>query len=249
MTIWKGKEQLLENLSKVQEGDIYLGAAAQKALPPAVVAYLLQKNVRIMPNLLAQQLSESKCAQAILLNEFMIPLTTPVFRRHDILRAMIHFQSGGISEVVTKNENMHCGHGVRRWRSLDDAYNQLGFENPFSPVVVQPFVKTFVDARLIFVGDELISAYVRESAGGFRKNLALGGNRQPFRPEEDLVAFCQAVMAKGNFPFAHIDVMILPNGAMYLQEIALYGGVKGATITTPELDLLKERYIHTILSI
>lgn len=249
MTIWKGKEHLLANLDLVKEGDIYIGPATQKALPPAVLAYLAHTGVRIMPNMLAQQLSASKCAQAIILKKFMIPLTMPIFRRHDILSAMIHFQSGGIREVVTKNEGMHCGHGVRRWRSLDDAYNQLGFETPFTPIVIQPFVKTFVDARLIFVGEELLSAYMRENVGGFRKNLAVGGNSQPFRPKEDLIAFCQDVMKKAAFPFAHLDVMILPNGAMYLQEIALHGGVKGASITTPELDTRKEEYLNKLVSI
>jgi len=58
---------------------------------------------------------------------------------------------------------------------------------------------------------------------------------------------CRQVMARGKFPYAHLDLMI---GAEddYLLEINLRGGIRGAMITAPEYEKLLNARHQEILT-
>ena len=71
-------------------------------------------------------------------------------------------------------------------------------------------------------------------------NIAAGGNSHPYLLKKEEKDFCYAVMKRGKFPFAHIDLMTTGNGNKYLSEIALNGGIKGASISREELDKKKQ---------
>jgi ribosomal protein S6--L-glutamate ligase len=78
-------------------------------------------------------------------------------------------------------------------------------------------------------------------------NMAAGGTSRPFFIDAEKEIFCRAVMDRGRFPYAHIDILITPDGKFYLSEIALNGGIKGAAIGRDELDRKKQEVIDDIL--
>jgi ribosomal protein S6--L-glutamate ligase len=77
--------------------------------------------------------------------------------------------------------------------------------------------------------------------------LAAGGTSQPFKLNANINEFCRKVMARGRFPYAHIDLMLLNDGRCYLSEIALNGGIKGAAIERSELEQRKKAIITALI--
>jgi ribosomal protein S6--L-glutamate ligase len=53
-------------------------------------------------------------------------------------------------------------------------------------------------------------------------------------------------MARGAFPYAHIDLQLMPEGACYLSEIALDGGITGARIGREELNAIKQATLERL---
>ena len=145
----------------------------------------------------------------------------------------------GNGPVVTKEDQMHCGHGIRKWDSIETLYSFISMSESSYPFILQPFVKQFTDLRVIIAGD-YIEAYARDNPDNFRMNLAAGGSSRPVDLSSDKEKFCRAVMERGKFPYAHIDIMVASNGKYYLSEIALNGGIKGARIGRTELEQRKQ---------
>jgi ribosomal protein S6--L-glutamate ligase len=90
-------------------------------------------------------------------------------------------------------------------------------------------------------------AYIRHNPHNLRRNLAAGGLSRSFKLNEGTSAFCQQVMKRGRFPYAHIDLMITEDDTCYLSEIALNGGIKGAAIDRQELEQKKKAIIDTLI--
>ena len=63
------------------------------------------------------------------------------------------------------------------------------------------------------------------------------------KSSEEQLALCKRVMARGKFPYAHLDLMIQENGETHLAEINLRGGIKGAQICGKDYSLKVEK-IH-----
>jgi ribosomal protein S6--L-glutamate ligase len=118
-------------------------------------------------------------------------------------------------------------------------YNQASFNAIAYPFVLQPFVENFTDIRVIVAGD-YSEAYTRENKNNFRMNLTAGGTSKPYSLTDDQLAVCRAVMARGKFPYAHIDLLISEEGRCFLSEVALNGGMKGSRISREELNRIKE---------
>ena len=151
----------------------------------------------------------------------------------------------GITAVVTKEDRLHCGHGVRRWENIETLYSFMALSESSYPFVVQPFLKNFTDVRIIIVGD-FLEAYVRHNPDNFRMNISSGAAHRPYHPNPAQTKFCHAVMERGRFPYAHIDLIILEKGEFYLSEIALDGGTKGASISAEELRRKKKNLLENI---
>jgi ribosomal protein S6--L-glutamate ligase len=140
---------------------------------------------------------------------------------------------------------MHCGHGIRRWDTIETLYSFMAFSESSYPFVLQPFRKKFTDIRVIIVGD-YVEAYTRYNPHNFRVNISLGGTGSPIEMDEKMVAFCRSAMQRGKFAFAHLDLMLLENSECYLSEIALNGGVKGARISRESLDQKKNALLEKL---
>jgi ribosomal protein S6--L-glutamate ligase len=237
---------LQERYEDLGPADVFIGTLPPGRLRSAWGVDLLERGVRFIPSLLSQTLSRSKAAQAGLLNPWMVPPTRVIARRSDLLQAAGRFAQKGIGAVVTKQEGMHCGHGIRRWENVEAVYNALAFDASAYPFVLQPFLMGVIDLRVIVVG-AYIEAYRRVNPNNFRSNLAAGGQSRAQALAPELEGFCRAVMQRGRFPYAHIDLLVAAeSGACYLSEIALEGGITGARVARAELDRMKHEQIERL---
>jgi ribosomal protein S6--L-glutamate ligase len=229
---------LQSHYQDLKPGDIIVGEVASAHENTAVLIDLLQRGVVCIPSALAQVLSRSKVAQVDLLGQYMLPLTMAVKRRSDLMAAMKAYTAAGIGSVVTKEQHMHCGHGVRRWDHIEMVYSFMGLENNSYPFVLQPLAENFVDVRTILVGD-YVEAYTRSNPYSFRRNLCAGGRSSPYELSREQMQFCRNILKRAHFPYAHLDIQIMPDGRVHIFEIALNGGIQGSRIERSELDRLK----------
>lgn len=219
-------------------GDAFVGLVPASSMRAGILTDLAARGVRLLPSATAQMLSASKTLQAFLLGAWMIPHTRVITRRKNLLDALGEYGRLGIAAAVTKAEHQHCGHGVRRWNDLEMLYNCMSLDEGHYPFVLQPFVTVATDLRVVMVGD-YCEAYARFNPHGFRMNLAAGGNSRPYELQDEQLNLCRRVMARGQLPYAHIDLIITDSGTVCLSEISLAGGLHGARISREALDRIK----------
>lgn len=237
--------ELDRHFDRLGRGDVILGMLPAKYLRPALVTDLLERGVRCAPSPLCQLISRSKCAQALLLRQWMAPHTLVIARRAELMDAVGYCARNRIGPVVTKQEGMHCGHGIRRWDNPETLYNIVAFNSADYPFVLQPFLADITDVRVIVAGD-YVEAYVRENDLNFRANLAVGGAGRHLEMDPVVERLCRAVMKRGRFPYAHIDLHLTPGGRCWLSEIALEGGIAAAHIERAELQRRKQDILERL---
>jgi ribosomal protein S6--L-glutamate ligase len=241
--IVRGSRQLSELYDRLAPGDVYVGKIPGGPLRYTRLIDLMERGVHCLPAPLAQALNASKAAQAAILNEWMLPLTRVVRRRADLIAAIGIYQRQGVGPVVTKEDRLHCGHGVRYWENIEILYSLVALDRSSFPLVLQPFLQHFNDVRVIVVGD-YVEAYSRHNPDNFRMNLAVGGTSRPFVMDTDQQRFCRSVMERARFPYAHLDLQLLENGRCYLAEMALEGGIKGAQVDRRSLIRMKSELLE-----
>ncbi len=220
-------------------GDIFIGMLAYKHLKQSVLIDLLERGVTCLPSPLSQNLNRSKIAQALIFKDWMAPHTSVITRRMDLIDTINQYNKHGITAVVTKEDHLHCGHGIRRWQNIETLYSFMALSESSYPFLVQPFLDDLTDVRVIIAG-EYTEAYVRYNPDNFRMNISSGGKSYPYDLNKEQVDFCLMAMERGKFPYAHLDLQIMENGKNYLSEIALNGGIKGARISRKELNKKKK---------
>jgi len=238
--------ELEQRFEELGPGDIVLGPLPARYLRGALAADLLERGVRCLPSVLCQLLSRSKCAQALIFRRWMAPHTLVVSRRAELMDAVTYCGRHGIEAVVSKQEGMHCGHGIRRWESAEALYNAMAFTPDAFPFVLQPFMASISDVRVIVVGD-YVEAYLRENLYNFRANLAAGGASRALSMDAAAEGLCREAMARGRFPYAHIDLQLAEGGGCHLSEISLDGGISAARISRQELNRRKREALEEAL--
>lgn len=226
-------------------GDIVLGEVTSACQNAVLLIDLMQRGVVCIPSPLAQLLTRSKVAQVDILGQFMHPFTLAIKRRRDLLNAVNTYVSARIGPVVTKEEHMHCGHGVRKWDHIETVYSFRGLEKGGYPFVLQPLVENFTDVRVIMVGDYL-EAYTRSNPNNFRGNLSGGGACAPYALTLDQIEFCRKIVDRAQFPYAHMDLQIMPKGQSHIFEITLNGGIKGSPMDRCDLEKRKADYLNML---
>lgn len=234
--------QLIQAYAELGPEDAFVGQIPRSHLKPAMLVDLTARGVRLLPPATAQLLSASKTAQAFILQRWMLPRTRVILRRKDLLDAIVDYHQHGITTAVSKQEHVHCGHGVRKWNDLDTLYSCLSLDDRQYPFVLQPFRPIATDMRIIVVGDYW-EAYARNNPDSFRNNLSAGGSSRPHPLSESQMALCRGVMARAQMPFAHIDLIVTEPGDVYLSEISLSGGAHGARASQNELAAMKQQHL------
>jgi ribosomal protein S6--L-glutamate ligase len=98
------------------------------------------------------------------------------------------------------------------------------------PFVVQPFQAGSKDVRVVMLGDYK-EAYRRHNPNNFRHNLHCGGMSASCDLTDDQIELSREIMNRARFPYAHIDLLITSSGSIWLNEINLRGGLRGAVIS------------------
>lgn len=243
--IVRSSRELKARYHELCQGDIFIGTIPNKHLKLSVLIDLLERGITCIPSPLSQNLNRSKVAQALILKDWMLPNTIVITRRIDLIDTINQYNKLGITAVVTKEDRLHCGHGVRRWENIEMLYSFLALSESSYPFVIQPFLENFTDIRVIIVGD-YVEAYARHNPNNFRMNISAGGTHHPFALDREQEIFCRAAMDRAKFPYAHLDLHITANGKYYLAEIALDGGTKGARINLKDLDQKKQTLLEKV---
>jgi len=222
-------DRLRELYADLGPGDIFLGRLRMRVSEENLVADLLSRGVTLFPSGLSQLLSRSKVMQASVHGGEMLPGTGTVHDLHDLLALLPVYRRLGLGRVVTKKDRANAGLGINLWSSLEEVFNQASLGALPFPFVVQPFADNCRDIRVVMLGDYR-EAYWRDNPHNFRNNLHFGGCSTPVELDEAQLALCRRVMARGSFPYAHIDLMVTADRRTYLAEINLRGGIRGAVI-------------------
>jgi ribosomal protein S6--L-glutamate ligase len=235
-----GRSRLIENNDQLQAlygelgpGDIFIGRVRMHPSEENLLVDLQSRGVTLFPSGLSQLLCRSKVMQAKVFVGEMLPETSAVHDLHALMLLLPRYQRQGIGKVVTKRDRANAGLGINLWGSLEEVFNQASLGVLPFPFVVQPFYQNCRDIRVVMLGD-FWEAYWRDNQDNFRNNLHFGGKSSPAELDEAQLALCRRVMARGDFPYAHLDLMVTAEQQTYLAEINLRGGIRGAAISPAE---------------
>jgi len=231
--------ELKKRFHEMAAGDIFTGIIAAGPTKAAMLIDLASRGVHCLPAPLAQMLNSSKVAQALVLQEYMLP--------KDLFDVIAQYNRHQVGAVISKEDRMHCGRGVRRWDGIETLYSFTALDESSYPFVIQPFQDRLTDVRVIIV-DDFIEAYVRYNPHNFRANISAGGESRPHELDPEQEQFCRAVMKRAQFPFAHLDLHILADGRYCLSEIALSGGIRAARINREQLEHKKKAVIDGLVA-
>ena len=224
-----------ERYQELKKGDLILVRLSLKYGEEWVFLDLSERGVEAYPSLLSQWLSRSKAFQTAVLGAFIPPGTLLIRDRHDLIRALNSYGQLGVGEVVTKRDRANCGLGIHLWHSVEDVFNHAGCPPLEYPFVLQPRFLGVRDIRVVILGD-YVEAYERKNPYNFRNNIFFGGQGRRYDLSEAELEFCQRIMLRGQFPYAHLDLIYTEEGGPFLSEINLRGGLKGAQITPEEYE-------------
>lgn len=218
-------------------GDTLVGNMAFRPGEELKALDLVHRGVKVFPSLLSQFLSRSKALQAEVLGPFMPDSTFVAYRIRDIVQNLPLYAHGG--RVVCKRDRKHLGLGISRWNSLEDLLNMAVMDALPYPLVIQPFLRGARDIRVLII-EEYSEAYEKTNPCSFRKNLAHGGKASRIELNSPLEAFCRSIMARGDFPYAVLDVLVDEQNNFFLSEINLTGGLTGSRIGQKEFQSRKK---------
>jgi glutathione synthase/RimK-type ligase-like ATP-grasp enzyme len=238
----RNNETLFSCIHQLKAGDIICSRIRLKPQEEHLLLDLVERGINIIPSATSQLASRSKTFQSRIFSSLMIPGTAVIYDVQGLLGVISQYRRMKIGRIILKHDRKNGGLGVHLFQNIEDVFT-LAANNvlPF-PFVLQPFIATFRDVRVIILGD-YIEAYQRTNPDNFRNNLHCGGKACPWELSEEQISLCRKAMIRGVFPYAHIDLMLADEGVTYLTEINLRGGIRGAAIT-PQAYCQKVESLH-----
>lgn len=246
-TVIRDNKWLFQNFHLLKENDIILGRIRLRPSEETLLTDLLQRGVRMIPSATSQLASRSKTFQTRLFHHFMLDKTIAVYDRHDLLRATALCCSSTDPSVVMKHDRKNGGIGIHKFDNIEQLYNHVTLSSSPYPFVIQPFMQGSRDIRVIIL-EEYVEAYERTNSENFRRNLHCGAKATPHTLSDEQLSFCHDVMVRGTFPWAHLDLMLMPDDTFYLQEINLRGGLRGARIDGEQYQRKTEAILERLLN-
>lgn len=211
-------------------GDIILGRIRLNQGEEHILLDLAARGVRMVPSPLSQLCSRSKVFQARILAGYMVPGTHAVYNGHDLLQVINEYGRQNIKRVVCKLDRGNGGQGILLYNTIEDVNNHARLKQLVYPFVVQPFLADCQDVRVVMLGN-VREAYTRHNPDNFRHNLHCGGTSSPFVLNNEQTELCRQIMARGGFPYGHIDLLVDSAGRTWLSEINLRGGLRGGRLS------------------
>lgn len=243
--IFAAGNRLLQHYQTLRCGDVICGKLPLKPGEEQLLVDLISRGITMIPSATAQLASRSKTFQARLFGPWMVAETHAVYDLHHLLELTNRYTGLGIDEVVLKQEGKNAGIGVLRYRGIEDVYTQAATSMLTFPFVIQPFVADCHDMRVLLLGD-YVEAYRRRNPGNFRNNLHWGGISEAIDLPAEARRICLEVMKRGQFPYGHFDLLQTNAGQVYLAEVNLHGGIKGAKLSREEY-CTKVRELENVL--
>ena len=244
--IIRTNRELFTDYHLLGPGDIVAVRVRMRAGEEYLLTDLLSRGVVLVPSALSQALSRSKAMQARILGKFMVPGTTVVHAPHDLMEVITAYGREKVGEVICKLDRANGGMGILRFASVEDIYNQVVTNSLPLPFIIQPYLADCMDYRVVLLGDT-VDAYQRHNPHNFRHNLHCGGIGRAVSLSGEQLRLCREIMARGDFPYAHLDLLITPQGESMLSEINLRGGLRGSPNLTQKDYLEKTSLIHESL--
>lgn len=233
--IIRDNKSFIEQNDLLEAGDIICCRLRLRPHEDHLLLDLSERGVLSVPSFRSQLCSRSKTFQTRLFHWAMLPDTVVIYTVHDVLQAIRRYGQGGREKVVVKQEGKNGGLGVFLYQSIEDVYTQSSTGTLPFPYVLQPFMPNCRDLRIIIIGN-YIETYERVNPYNFRHNLHCGGAAVEVKLTDDQLILCKRIMAQGEFPYAHIDLMITDDATTYFTEINLRGGLRGARISNLEYN-------------
>ncbi len=225
-------QKLLKHFSLLKRGDLIFTRIPVRNDNFHLILDLEIRGVLSFPSFLSQILSVSKIAQAEILRSFMPPYTYVIKNQSTLLS--IFQNPPPYKRFVTKRDQANCGLGIKIWRDLEEVFNWAGTPGLEFPFVLQPFFEDWRDLRIIYLGNLYREAYERRNKKNFRQNLFFGGEAFSYKLSKREIEFCEQILNRGLFPYAHLDLAYIEGEGPYLSEINLKGGIKGAQINASD---------------
>lgn len=236
---------LRKSYNSLQRGDVILGRVSLRPSEENLLTDLLSRGIQLIPSALSQIASRSKMLQAELFSPWLPPRTFAIHDNHQLLEALSQF--GSTEKVITKQDRKNAGMGIHLWASIEDVFSHATLENLPYPFVLQPFYPSAKDIRVLVLG-EYVEAYWRENSANFRNNLHCGGRSRPCTITKEQESICREVMVRGDFPYAHVDLMVTAEAETLLLEINLRGGIRGAQLKASEYKAQIEAIQQSMLA-
>ena len=221
---------------QLQAGDIVTCRLRLKFGEEHILLDLLERGIQLIPSATCQLASRSKCFQARLLAPLMIPHTTTIYDIHGLLQTVSLYGQFAVSKVVLKHDRKNAGLGIHLFQDIEDVYTQAANNVLPYPFVLQPFIENSRDLRVIII-DDFVEAYERINPHNFRNNLHCGGKPSAVDLSSQQLQLCKTAVKRGGYPYAHLDLMITEKEDVYLAEINLRGGMRGAAIDSKAYKL------------
>lgn len=237
---------LFAEYEHLSPGDIFVGRLRVRTGEEHLLLDLADRRITFIPSAISQLCSRSKVFQTRILGKYMIPGTTPVYDRHDILSLVNNYGQKGIDNVVCKLDRANGGQGVLLFSSAEEIFTHAVLGTLSLPCVVQPFIDVRNDIRAVILGNR-IEAYTRNNPDNFRHNLHCGGSGSPYELSAEQLHLCREVMDRAGFPYACIDLLVDSEGKTRLSEINLRGGLRGAMLTQQEYLAATEQIHEELL--
>jgi len=238
--IIRNNAALVDEYDNLSSGDIVLGRIRIKPGEEHILLDLEARKVILFPSAVAQLCSRSKLFQVKVLGKYMVPGTVAIYNQHDILTTVSEYGRQKIGQVVCKLDRANGGQGILLFSSVEEVYNNAVLGVLKYPFVIQPLIQDCRDVRAVLLG-KLVNAYTRHNPNNFRHNLHCGGKSSSYDLTDEQLHLCRKMMDRASFPYAHVDLLLDPNGNTWLSEINLRGGLRGSTLSQQDyLDAIEK---------
>ena len=182
-------------------------------------------------------------------NEINTPKTVPIAHSEDTERAFKELKTK-FPVILKSSTGTQTGVGVvivESLRSLNAIVQMILLYNKYLPIIIQEYIKTDYDIRVVVCGGEIIGAIKRNViTGDVRSNVSLGADAEPFELTDLEASESIRIAAATKCILAGVDLIPSKNREKekpYCIEVNSnlgFGGVESVLKGSPTKTILKK---------